>query len=78
VTDGSKKFKTQDLPEDIDHLVWRRTFVPTFMMNMARQDNPFENNIKAGCAAMQKIWDVIFDDAPYTVTHSSPVYQLVR
>lgn len=80
VTDGTgnKKFKMRDLPQDIDHHFWRRTFVPTFMMNVARLDNPFDHNIKAGCAAMQKIWDLLFDDTPYTIIHSSPVYQLVR
>jgi hypothetical protein len=77
VTDGNKKFKTQDLP-NIDHHTWRRTFVPTFMMHIARLDNPFDHNIKAGCAVMQKIWNVLFEDTPYTVTHSSAVYQLVR
>jgi hypothetical protein len=78
VTDGNKKFKNQDLPQEIDRHVWRRTFVPTFMMNIARQDNPFEHNVKVSCEAMQKIWDTLFDETPYTVAHSSPVYQLVR
>jgi hypothetical protein len=78
VTESNKKFKNQDLPQEIDRLVWRRSFVPTFMMNIARQDNPFEHNVKAGCEAMQKIWDTIFDETPYTIIQSSPVYQLVR
>ena len=78
MTDGNKKFKNRDLPQEIDCHTWRRTFVPTFMMNVARQDNPFEHNIKTGCAAMQKIWDELFNETPYTVIHSSAVYQLVR
>jgi hypothetical protein len=77
VTDGTKKFKNQDLPQGIDRHVWRRTFVTTFMMNVARQDNPFDHNIKAGCETMQKIWDAIFNETPYTIIQSGPVYQLV-
>jgi hypothetical protein len=78
MTDGNKKFKIEDLPQDIDNRHWCRTFVPTFMMYIARLDNPFDHNVKAGCAAMQKIWNVVFEDTPYTVTQSSAVYQLVR
>lgn len=77
LTDASKKFKIQDLPDEVDRQVWRRTFVPTFMMHVARQDNPFEHNVKAGCAAMQKIWDELVG-TPYNIVHSSPIYQLVR
>jgi hypothetical protein len=46
-------------------------------MNVARQDNPFDHNIKAGCETMQKIWDAIFNETPYTIIQSGPVYQLV-
>jgi hypothetical protein len=74
VTEGNKKFKNQDLPQEIDRHVWRRTFVPTFMMNVARQDNPFEHNVKIGCVVMQKIWDELLDETPYRIVHSSPVY----
>jgi hypothetical protein len=47
------------------------------MMHVAQQDNPFENNIKVGCAVMQKIWDKVFSETPHKIVHSSPVYQLV-
>jgi hypothetical protein len=78
VTEANKKYKNQDLPQDIDRHVWRRVFVPTFMMHVARQDNPFEHNVKVGCAAMQKIWDEVFSETNYNVVYSGPVYQLVR
>ena len=51
----NKKFKTADLPHEINHQVWRRIFMPTFMMHVSCRDNPFDHNIKVGCAAMQKI-----------------------
>lgn len=73
-----KKFKNDDLPREIDRQVWRRVFVPTFMMHVARQDNPFEHNVKVGCAAMQKIWDGLFGGVSYKIIQSSAVYQLVR
>ena len=77
MTDGSKKFKTQDLLQEINSHVWHHTFITTFIMHVARLDNPFDHNIKMGCAAMQKIWDVLFDDMPYMIIHSSAVYQLI-
>ncbi|KAF8230824.1 hypothetical protein L208DRAFT_1399990 [Tricholoma matsutake] len=46
-----------------------------FMMHVSRQDNPFEHNVKVGCAAMQKIWDALFK-APHRIIQSSAVYQL--
>ena len=75
--DTNKKFKTEDLPREIDRQVWHRVFVPTFMRHVSRRDNPFDNNIKVGCAAMQKIWDVVFSEVPYRIIQSSAVYQLV-
>jgi hypothetical protein len=36
VTDTNKKFKNEDLPREIDRQVWRRVFVPTFMMHVSR------------------------------------------
>jgi hypothetical protein len=73
-----KKFKNEHLPHEVDHQVWRHNFVPTFMMYIARQDNPFKHNVKVVSAAMQKIWDALFSEIPHTIVHSSPVYQLVR
>ena len=77
VTDANKKFKNEDLPHKIYRKVWHRVFVLTFMMHVTQQDNPFENNIKVGCAVMQKIWDKVFSEMPHKIVHSSPVYQLV-
>ena len=74
----NKKFKNKDLPRDINHQVWCCVFVSTFMMHITQQDNPFDHNVKVGCAAMQKIWDVVFSDVPYKIIQSSAVYQLVR
>ncbi|KAF8218848.1 hypothetical protein L208DRAFT_1419320 [Tricholoma matsutake] len=48
------------------------------MMHISQQDNPFEHNVKVGCAAMQKIWDVLFSEAPHRIIQSSAVYQLVH
>lgn len=76
LTDASKKFKIQDLPEGIDRHIWRRIFVPTLMMQIARQDNPFGNNTIAICKAMQKIWDEL-SDTPHNIVHSSAIYHLV-
>ncbi|KAF8227755.1 hypothetical protein L208DRAFT_1404998 [Tricholoma matsutake] len=45
-------------------------------MHVSWQDNPFEHNVKVGCAAMQKIWDVLFSEAPHRIIQSSAVYQL--
>ena len=73
----SKRFRNGDLPSGIDSKVWRRIFVPTFMRWVSQQDNPFEHNPKLGCNAMQKIWDSVFSDVPYTITQSSSVYGLV-
>jgi hypothetical protein len=76
-TSSSKRPKNADLPGGIDFKVWRRVFVPTFMRWVSQQDNPFEHNPKLGCSAMQKIWDSIFSDVPYTITQSCSVYALV-
>ena len=77
MTDSSKRFKTQDLLQEINSHVWYRTFVTTFMMHIAQLDNPFDHNIKIGCTAMQKSWDIFFDDMSYTIIHSSAIYQLI-
>jgi len=42
------------------------------------KDNPFENNVTTGLAAMQKIWNILFSNVPYKIVQNSPVYQLVR
>jgi hypothetical protein len=48
------------------------------MTHVTRQDNPFENNVTTGLAAMQKIWNVLFSDMSYTIVQNGPVYQLVH
>ena len=47
-------------------------------MHVSHWDNPFDNNIKVRCSAMQKIWDVVFSEAPYRIIQLSVVYQLVH
>jgi hypothetical protein len=76
--ESGKKYKNGDLPSGIDRHAWRRIFVPTFMTHVARQDNPFENNVTEGLAAMQKIWNILFSDVSYKIVQNGPVYQLVH
>ena len=75
--DGGKKYKIKDLPHRLDRDLWRQVFVPTFMTHVACQDNPFENHVTTGLAAMQKIWNHLFTKVPYKIVQNSPIYQLV-
>ena len=76
--DANKKVKNEHLPRGVDLYVWRHNFVPTFIMYIAQQDNPFKHNVNAVSGALQKIWDAIFSEIPHTIVPSSPVYRLVR
>ena len=76
--DSGGRYKNGDLPHGIDRHAWRHVFVLMFMTHVARQDNPFENNVTTGLVAMQKIWNILFSNVPYKIVQNGPVYQLVH
>lgn len=72
----SGSVKNSDLPKGTDITVWRRSFIPTLIQFVARQENVWAVPTLQLVPVIQVIWDVLFN-IPQEITASSPIYRLV-
>ena len=74
---GSHYGSLTDLPKGTDQRLWWQTFISTYMQFVASQSDPWDIPAALACEKLQVIWDAIFPDIDYTVTHMSTMYLLV-
>jgi hypothetical protein len=70
------KARKEALPDWIDVLWFRRTFVTTYMAFVGQTANPWDVPITQAVEVMQKIWDAT-NDHEYEITAASVVWQKV-
>ncbi|KAG1723303.1 uncharacterized protein EDB91DRAFT_1087848 [Suillus paluster] len=70
----TKKPGNNDLPDGVEHRLWRHVFVSTYMQYVATLANPWEVSPKLACQKLQVIWDAIFPSILCTVMSMSTVY----
>jgi hypothetical protein len=73
---GSKKARTEELPDWIDQKWFCHVFVTSYMAFVGQTADPWDVPVKQAIKVMQKIWDAT-SDIEYEITSSSPVYQKV-
>jgi hypothetical protein len=57
----SWKPKNEDLPEGATfNNIWRRVFIPTYMVYVASSEDPWSVNDEDAVAKMQLIWDAVY------------------
>jgi len=68
----------KDLPDGVHKKDrWHQTFIPTFLLWVGQQADPWNIPDDKVVDALQKIWDVVYKNIPYIVEQKDAVCAVV-